>query len=183
MTDSTIFSYLRVEISLLIWYCWLTRTFFNSLGLPLLDIAMKGKGTHLVYSRGKLGKKEKEQNKDVWFWQYLSWHLMPLLARANGEWSQCQRNSSRQKELLKNQNKLQMHQDKWLGISPPTYQKSVALFLLLHSSRDRADLAWAWDAPAPRETRVLICKQNFILILHALVLAQGAILRFPPNPG
>lgn len=185
------FLYLNLEISLLIWYIWLTYTGFNSHGLPLLDIAVK-RQTYtscfvgfvcLFFPSAKLRKKEKEQNEDVWFWQYLSWHLMPLLSRANGEWSQRQRNLSRQKELLRNQNKLQMHLDKWLGISPPTYQQSEAVFLLPHSSKGRTDLAWAWDAPAAWGTWVLFCKQNSIWILHAPVLAQGTILKFPPNPG
>lgn len=135
--------------------------------------------TSWFFSSGKLGKKEKEQNEDVWFWQYLSWHLMPLFARANGEWSQCQRNSSRQKELLRNQNTLQMHLDKWLGISPPTYQQSAALFLLLHSSRDRADLAWAWDAPAPRETRVLICKKKLHFDFACTAFGSGRHSQIP----
>ena len=144
---------------------------------------MKRQTCILVHRVAGKEKKEKEQNEDVWFWQYLSWYLMPLLERANGEWSQCQENASRQKELLRNQNKLQMHLDKRLGISPPTYQQSVTVFLLLHFSRVGPDLAWVWDTQAPTETWVFICKQSCILILHAPVLAQGAILGFPPNPG
>lgn len=183
VTDLTMILYVTVEISLLIQYIWLILFFFLiSLDSLFYTYLWKCKHTHLGFSSGKLGKKEKEQNEDIWFWQYLSWHLMPLLERANGERSQCQRNTSRQKELLRNQNKLQMHLDKRLGISPPTYQQSAAVFLLLHLSRVGPDPACVWDTQAPTETWVLICKQSWVLILHAPVLAQGAVLRFPPNP-
>lgn len=173
------FLHLRVENSLLIWYIWLIDFFFIALGSLFHTYLWKGKHAPLVFSSGKLRKKEK--NEDIWFWQYLSWHLTPLLERANGEWSQCQRNSSRQKVLLRNQNKLQMHLDKQLGISPPTYEQSVAVFLLLHLSRVRPDLVCVWDVQAPRGTWVFICKQSCFWILHTPVLAQGTILRFSPK--
>lgn len=134
----------------------------------------------VFFSCDELGKKEKEQDKDIWFWQYLSWHLMPVLEGANGERSQCQRNMSRQKELLRNQSKLQTYPDKWLGTSPPIDQKPVARFLL-RSTQVGTDLACVWDAQTPRETWVFVCKQSCILILHAPVLAQDVVSRIPPE--
>lgn len=73
-----------------------------------------------------------------------------------------------------------MHLDKWLGASA-TYQKSVTRFLL-QSTMVSTDLACVGAAQAPGETQAFLCKQSWILILHAPVLAQEAILGLLPNP-
>lgn len=76
-----------------------------------------------------------------------------------------------------------MHLDKQLGILPPTYEQSVAVFLLLHSSRVGPDLVCVWDAKLPEEPEYLFASKAAFEFCIRQFWLRGPFLDSPPSAG